>query len=288
MVFLKLSGTRPEKEGISMAVCFYADLYWILNFIMNLFLLYITAWWLGEPASVKRWVLSSAVCATFPVINIIASQSGLKLPQVLTAVLELALLVCWAYRPAGIRQFFNKLVNFILMSAFTAGMLFMMKGLFSRGGKGSQKFSLLFLLVSVFMLYILFRFLRMAIAKQEFRRKSVLNVTLVHNGKKQVIKALFDTGNHLISPYTGEPVFIISKELSDSLGLKENLTPLLIPYNSIGGRGLLEAYRLEWMQFQDGSTRKNFLAAVSDNICTDKEIQMILNNQHMAEGGHNA
>ncbi len=164
----------------------------------------------------------------------------------------------------------------------------MLKGIFSRGGESSQKFSLLFLLVSVFLLYILFRFLRTSIAKQELRRESMANVTLIHNGRELVVKALFDTGNHLISPYTGEPVFIISKELSESLELKKNLKPLLIPYNSIGGRGLLEAYRLELVQFQDGSTRKNFLAAVSDNICTDKEIQMILNNQSMAEGGHNA
>lgn len=190
MVFLKLSGKRPGKEGISMAVCFYADLYWILNFIMNLFLLYITAWWLNEPASVRRWVLSSAVLAVFPVINTIASQSGVKVPQVLTAVLELALLVFWAYKPACIRQFLKQLVNFILMSALTAGMLFMLKGIFSRGGESSQKFSLLFLLVSVFLLYILFRFLRTSIAKQELRRESMVNVTLIHNGRELVVKAL--------------------------------------------------------------------------------------------------
>ena len=55
-----------------------------------------------------------------------------------------------------------------------------------------------------------------------------------------------------------EPVFIISKELSESLELKKNLKPLLIPYNSIGGRGLLEAYRLELVQFQDGEYQKEF------------------------------
>ena len=89
------------------------------------------------------------------------------------------------------------------MSALTAGMLFMLKGIFSRGGESSQKFSLLFLLVSVFLLYILFRFLRTSIAKQELRRESMVNVTLIHNGRELVVKALFDTGNHLISPYTG-------------------------------------------------------------------------------------
>ncbi|WP_367181664.1 sigma-E processing peptidase SpoIIGA, partial [uncultured Duncaniella sp.] len=86
------------------------------------------------------------------------------------------LLVFWAYKPACIRQFLKQLVNFILMSALTAGMLFMLKGIFSRGGESSQKFSLLFLLVSVFLLYILFRFLRTSIAKQELRRESMVNV----------------------------------------------------------------------------------------------------------------
>lgn len=266
-----------------MAVCFYADLYWILNFIMDLFLLYVTAWWINEPARIRRWVFSSAVCAIFPVVITYLDNYVIKLPGVLPAVLELALLVWIAYRPGSLGCFFKELVTFILMSAFTAGMLFMLKGVFSR-----REVSLLFLLISVFMLYILFRLLRGSILKQELRRTSVVNATLVHNGMVQEIKALYDTGNHLVSPYTGEPVAVISEELSDCLGLRKDSRPVLVPYHSIGGDGLLEAYRLELLQFKDGSTRKNFLAAVSGNICTDKEIQMILNNQHMAEGGHNA
>ncbi len=276
-----------------MAVCFYADLYWILNFIMNLFLLYVTAWWINEPASIKRWIFASAVCATLPVITTYLYNYGIKLPGLLTAVSGLALLVWQAYRPGSLRQFLKIIFNFVLLSAFTAGMLFMLKGIFQKKGfygryQGRQEVSLLFLLISVFMLYILFRLLRVSILKQELRQRSVVNATLVHNGRKHEIKALYDTGNHLISPYTGEPVVVISKELSDCLGLKENLNPLLIPYHSIGGDGLLEAYRLDLLQFKDGSTRKNFLAAVSGNICKDKEIQMILNNQPMAEGGHDA
>ena len=235
---------------------------------MDLFLLYVTAWWINEPARIRRWVFSSAVCAIFPVIITYLDNYAIKLPGVLAAVLELALLVWMAYRPENLESFLKELATFILMSAFTAGMLFM--------------------LISVFMLYILFRLLRVSILKQELRRTSVVNATLVHNGRVQEIKALYDTGNHLVSPYTGEPVAVISEELSECLGLRKDSNPVLIPYHSIGGDGLLEAYRLELLQFKDGSTRKNFLAAVSGNICTDKEIQMILNNQHMAEGGHNA
>ena len=264
-----------------MVICFYADLYWILNFTMNLFLLYITAWWLHEPANNRRWVLSAAVCAIFPVIVTYINNCGLKVPGLISSASELALLLWWAYRPGSIREFFNCIVSFIVFSALAAGMVFMLKGVSAKSGilpemEGNQKFSLFFLLVSVFMLFIIFRFLRASIARQDLKRRSVVNATLVHNGMKKEIKALYDTGNHLVSPYTGEPVAVISKDLSDCIGLPGNHAPLLIPYHSIGGCGLLEAYRLDILQFQDGSSRKGFLAAVSDNICTDKEIQMIL------------
>ncbi len=266
-----------------MAVCFYADLYFILNFIMNWFLLYITAWWIHEPVHNKRWALLSAVCAIFSVVVTYLADCGFKIPKTFFAMTELVFLTWQAYRPENFRKFFTGFVTYICLSAFTAGMVFMLKEIFAW-----KSFSLAFLLLSVFMLFLLFRFLRVSIAKQDLKRRSIVNATLVHNGKKQEIKALYDTGNHLVSPYTGEPVAVISKDLSDWAGLSKNAAPLLIPYHSIGGDGMLEAYRLDILKFQDGSTRKNFLAAVSDNICTDKEIQIILNNQPMAEGGYNA
>jgi len=119
-------------------------------------------------------------------------------------------------------------------------------------------------------------------------QRSVVSAVLVHNGRKKNIKALYDTGNHLVSPYTGEPVAVISKELSEWAGLPGKIPPLLVPYHSIGGDGLLETYRLDALFIQDGRVVKNFLAAASNNICTDRDIQMILNNQAMAEGGYNA
>ncbi len=266
-----------------MAICFYADLYFILNFIMNLFLLYITAWWIGESYHCIRWAVSSVVCAILSVNITYLAGRGIKLPQTFLAIAELMFLIWSAYRPQYFKKFLTEFVTYIFLSAFTAGMISMLKEIFSR-----KRFSLLFLLLSICILFMLFRFLRVSIVRQDLKRKSIVNATLVHNGKKQEIKALYDTGNHLVSPYTGEPVAVISKDLSEWAHLSENAAPLLIPYHSIGGSGMLKAYRLDILKFKDGSARKNFLAAVSDNICTDKEIQMILNNQSMAKGGHNA
>lgn len=266
-----------------MIVCFYADLYFILNFIMNWFLLYITAWWMYEPVHNKRWIFLSAICAIFSIIITHLHNCGFKIPETILSLAELIFLIWQAYKPKNFRKFLTEFVTYIFLSAFTAGMIFMLKEIFAQ-----KSFSLLFLLLSVFMLFLLFRFLRVSITECNLKQKSIVNATLIHNGKEQEVKALYDTGNHLISPYTGEPVAVISRDLSEWAGLSKSSHPLLIPYHSIGGDGLLEAYRLDILKFKDGSIKKNFLAAVSDNICKDKEIQIILNNQPMAEGGHNA
>ena len=68
---------------------------------------------------------------------------------------------------------------------------------------------------------------------------------------------------------------VISKSLAQELEL-EKVPPLMIPYTSVGGSGLLHAYRIDGMVLESGQRRNHFLAAVSDKI-HGEEIQMILN-----------
>lgn len=107
--------------------------------------------------------------------------------------------------------------------------------------------------------------------------KNIQRAILIHGGRKLDIRVLYDTGNRLISPYTGEGVAVISRGLAEQAGLYKNQKPILIPYHSIGGDGLLEAFRMEEMHLEDGSSKRNFLAAVSDRLGEEQGIQMILN-----------
>lgn len=59
--------------------------------------------------------------------------------------------------------------------------------------------------------------------------------------------------------------------------MEQNQNPILIPYHSIGGEGLLKAYRLDLLCLQNGETKESFLAAVSENISVDVTVQFILN-----------
>lgn len=95
-------------------------------------------------------------------------------------------------------------------------------------------------------------------------------------GEVYHIRALFDTGNQLVSPYTGERVAIISQKLAGEMMLSERQNPLWIPFHSVGGDGLLPAYRLRRLTLSDGQEREHLLAAVSERLCSDRAVQMIL------------
>lgn len=109
------------------------------------------------------------------------------------------------------------------------------------------------------------------------RQQHILDGELEDEGGEVYhIRALFDTGNQLVSPYTGERVAIISQELARKMMLPERQKPLWIPFHSVGGDGLLPAYRLRCLTLSDGQRRENLLAAVSECLCTDRAVQMIL------------
>lgn len=254
-----------------MVIWFYADLYWIINFIMNLFLLYVTAYMRQKQFRGIRWIVISAVFAIISFIITYISNYRLGKIYLPISLAEIILIVWLAYEHESLSIFFKDFAAFIASAVFTAGALLMFTGIMN------TDFSMIFLLLSILMLFILFRFIRFSILKQNLNQKSMMRATVIHHGRKQQIKVLYDTGNHLVSPYSGEPVVIISRGLSESLDVEHGANPLLIPYHSIGGDGLLKAYRLEFLLLSDGSVRKNFLAAVSEDICTEKEIQMILN-----------
>lgn len=120
-------------------------------------------------------------------------------------------------------------------------------------------------------------FFRWELISQGQERKNIRTVRVIHHGKEAEVEALYDTGNQLVSPYTGEGVVIISKSLSETVGLPCGQNPILIPYHSIGGSGLLKAYRLECIQMQGGICKRELLAAVSEELDYRQRIQMILN-----------
>ena len=254
-----------------MKICFYADLYFILSFVLNLFFIYVTAILRQKRYTPFRWVMISGMGAAISVVMVILHNSMFN---GIFAVIQLAVIPVISFTFEGIGDAVMDEITFMAISIFTAGALFLVKEQISQFYPNNGRISLGIIFLSVFILFILFRQMKWKLIKQKNDTKTIFRATVINHGQEYQIQALYDTGNRLVSPYTGEAVMLISKKLAEKLDLTGEI---LIPFHSIGGDGVLSAFRIEYLKLEDGTCRRNFLAAVSDSLCADQNIQMILN-----------
>lgn len=255
---------------------FYVDFYFILNFMMNLFLILVTAMLRQKRSRFGRMVVLSCLHAAVSCVYtyLLWEKTGW---QTGIAVVQMVVFVRLAFEKEGLRSFLEDSLVFFFLTFFTGGLIgafqaFLMRVIGSPGASSG-----VWLFPVVFLLFLLFFMLRWEWIRQEHSRKSIRMAVVCHGGCEASIRVLYDTGNQLVSPYTGEGVAIISTELAEKLSLAEGQNPVLIPYHSIGGDGLLKAYRMEYLRITGGGSKRNFLAAVSSNLTGEQGVQMILN-----------
>lgn len=92
------------------------------------------------------------------------------------------------------------------------------------------------------------------LAEQWMRRRApkecLYRVRLSYGDKKVVFPCLYDSGNHLVEPFSGWPVLVVERGVAEELltvpPTVEDLPAdggwRLIPYDTLGGNGLLPAF----------------------------------------------
>lgn len=291
----------------------YLDIYFILNLIMNFFLLLMTGILRQKRILPIRLMLCSVCSSLFStVVYVLSCLYGIGF--LFLDLCSIPVLVCLSYQDRNVRICFRDSLFLGIMTMLTGGCLYAMYSalriclpdLFLRQNS-SAVLSLCFIMVGLLLLSVVFLLLGKEFLQQVQYGKSTCEAVLFHAGKEYHIQILRDTGNQLISPYTGERVAVISKALASEMGIEQEQPMLYIPYHSIGGSGILPAYRLERLEWTSSSNchsyrccnhwccgdnwgncssnshgsnmeqMEHFLAAVSGEL-EEKEIQMIVNN----------
>lgn len=276
---------------MSHQIRFYWDIYFILNFIMNLFLLQMTGIIRRKRVLRRRICLAALVgsaemtAACLMWLQICLRAAGLgglpwqgqKRGIVSICLLAVAFFVAgqmlWiSFREKQWLERWRNFFSFIQVSILTGGAL-----LFCREwiGRGLEPHLYLIVAGTAGVCAVLFCMERM-IGRQEQQKHVLDGMIYMKEGEGHPLRVLIDTGNQLVSPYSGERVMILSEDMAKELGLPEAQNPLYIPFHSIGGDGVLPAYRIPSLVLQNGSERKDFLAAVSPELSADPTIQMIL------------
>lgn len=92
----------------------------------------------------------------------------------------------------------------------------------------------------------------LCLSEQILRRRApqghLFRVTLAYAGHTTAFSCLYDSGNHLAEPFSGKPVLVVERQVAEVLRIYiPTVADLpagwrLIPYNTLGGKGLLPAF----------------------------------------------
>lgn len=222
----------------------YVDVVFIENFIINLFLLHITAKTVKNEINLNRILFSSILGAGYVIILLYSKLKFLSFFSV--KILMAFIMVVIAYNNKSFIAELKNLCIFISYAMFLAGMcLFLQlnsKDVYSIKGAILGDFSYKKQILALMIIYIFTDRIITYVKDKKILKKLIYNVEIVTNEYNKTIKAFLDTGNELREPISNLPVLIVEKS---ELLYAQNITDkLYISYKAVNGEyGQLEAFK---------------------------------------------
>lgn len=267
----------------------YVDSLFLVNFVMNLYLLLLVDRSTLRAARPGRLLLAAALGAgCYLLMFLINIAVPLKL--FLGAAGAVGMLPA-AFPVKGLRNLL-KLMEKMLVFSFCMGgaLIFLLRTFPLKEGMLTGIFGVL--LAGGLLFLFLGRF-----PWESKPEDSICPVTLIRGARQVSVQALIDSGNSLVEPISGKPVNVVDEEVFRKLWEDGGQLYRVIPYHSIGKkRGILEAYLLPELQVELHGMRKVFrevCIAVSTerisaaDVSEAESVKMIMNPRLLteAEGG---
>lgn len=277
-----VQGYIPYNSGDFLKQVVYLDVLILLNFVVDYFLLMGVKKLNRTDVRLRRLLLGSLTAACCSVTIFLPDDNALlcTLYQVLTA-----LLVVWvAFGFGSLGRFFRLSASFFGISFAYAGIMFAMWTPFKPGGMVIQNgivyfdISPMVLLLSSVLAYLVILLIRRLSARSELHQKTVnLDVTL--EGRQTSLHALIDTGHSLNDVLSDAPVVVAEYSAVDAILPDEcrmlyregNVTDVpesfakrfrMIPFTTIGGPGMLPAFRSDEVVVHENQQDKTLSSCV--------------------------
>ena len=252
------------------AYIFYADTYFMQNFLMKLVALMLALWSNKVYAQVSQYKIIT-FCGLGTIVEMILLMSGIKSFAIaLYSLIEIPIILYLTLKKEKrliIRVSITSLFFVILLNGF-------LEVLWNWFGK-YMPFGLLVTttcLIGSILIRRIFLYIK--------SKKGIYPLVILHNGIEVRGYGLYDTGNCLKDVYTGYGVHIISAQIGEKLQLSKEKA-VLIPYKVLGKEDLLKVYYIEQMQVFDNNHQKiEKPVAVGwseDRLFSGKNYNVILN-----------
>ena len=295
----------------------YADLLFMVNFVMNGFVLWVVSKILRQKRKARWLVLGSAVMALlYTLLLIIEPLRFLNIA--LASVVILAVGVMTAFYPTGIKHFLRLMLASYGITFVVGGLgmaLFYLTDLpyaihyIAADFDGfRQAVSWQLVLVGMVISYFLIKLTMKLIEHHTIKRQMLMNVMVSMNEKYIFFDALVDTGHSLKEPLSQSPVIVAEFEqvqefLPDGLiglfnkGQENNLASVIdsqesafyqrirmIPFSSIGkASGMLIGFRPDRVMVGTETSRQDVVIGIyNDRLTPDGRYQALLSPEIVA------
>ncbi|MBQ7670055.1 MAG: sigma-E processing peptidase SpoIIGA [Clostridia bacterium] len=231
----------------------YIDVLLFLNLLIDYLLLSGVSRLLHEPTAKRRLIVGAAIGAASSLVILLP-----PLPLIVSAAIKLlfaALMVRAAFRYRGFRRFLRQTALLFLIGALFAGIcmllyLLLPSGILVQSGVVYYDIPpLLLILLTVAAYGGLTLFDRLT--ERRVAAGCAYRLSLTSGGDSVTLRCMLDTGLHLLESFSGAPVI-----LADRAAIAPVCPALLhhsldapapsiryIPFSSVGGNGLLPAFR---------------------------------------------
>ena len=231
----------------------YADILIITNFIVDYFLLKITARIIKSPPKLWRSLLSS-LFASFTSLIIFLPQQNAIIESALRLIASLSIcLICFGY--ISFRRLLRAALVFFAVTFCYAGAMTAIWYIFKPYGMAINNSVVYFSVTPIFLIgfsvagFIIFTVFSSFVARHHATAKNCL-VTLVFCGKQADFTAVIDSGNSLSDTFTGRAVVIAdAKKCRMAFGeLSAEIYPekyRAVPCSTVSGSSLLDGFRCD-------------------------------------------
>ena len=258
---------------------FYIDVYFLINFTVDILALYFAALFARVVSTAKRLILSSAVGSVLSCIVALNKLDGvLFIPIFIFGTLLTVELFC--HGESKIRKF-KLFISFIVAETFLGGFVNLIYNLLdtyvypniSEAVFGAENRKILFLAVIILLSYGVLKliFVMLYTSKSE----KCIELTVGLNNREEKIAALVDSGCLVCDPLDLKPVIIAKK---DSLEIIKNLGSIpdcsdteikkrmrVIPIKTVGCEKILLGIRFDYIKIKDKKEKyENIVIALDE------------------------
>lgn len=265
-----------------MTVVVYLDLFFLVNWVADLILLFLVRQILRQSVwgSLRGLLVAATVGAGLSCGMLLFPNLPVILRILLWMFLPALSMVRLAFGRCSLRELGWRLLLLWMLAVCCGGFILMVGAAYVANGESklwrAQSLAPAFLAGGTLLLGAV-RHVRRTLALAG----NFYEVTLYEQGKQKQVRALKDTGNQLYEPYTHQPVHILEEPIWKELG-DRHAGMICIPFCSVGKEaGLLLAVRIERMEIcQSGSLvcvlQKPWIAISKTPLSPRHQYEMLL------------